>query len=177
MEQTEESIVAYMKLQDWMYDKSEAFTKKWQEILWKYPELDYSQAHPTNSRAILVKREQDAKKLKNKLKLISDDYGLFFVFRSDCPFCHKMAPIIKSFAAKNNFAVFPISQDGVGLPEYPKPRADNGLSKRMHITRVPAVFLVNPKRRDIIPVSFGLLSQSELTNRLISITNKLGVTQ
>ena len=177
MEQSEESIVAYIQMQNWINEKSESFSKKWQLVLWKNPELDYSQKNPTSSRAVLVKRGEDIKESKNKLKSISDDYGLFFVFRSDCPFCHKMAPIVKSFALKNDFSVFPISQDGVGLPEYPKPRADNGLSKKMNITRVPALFLVNPKRKDIIPISFGLLSHSELTKRIISITDKLGVTQ
>lgn len=177
MEQSEESIVAYIQMQNWIHEKSESFSKKWQQVLWKNPDLDYSQKNPTSSRAVLVKREEDIKESKNKLQAISDDYGLFFVFRSDCPFCHKMAPIVKSFASKYDFSVFPISQDGVGLPEYPNPRADNGLSKKMNITRVPALFLVNPKRRDIIPISFGLLSHSELTQRLISITDKLGVTQ
>lgn len=177
MEQSEESIVAYIQLQNWIHKKSDSFSKTWQQVLWKHPELDYSQKNPTNSRAVLVKREEEFKASKNKLKAISNDYGLFFVFRSDCPFCHKMAPIVQSFASKYDFSVFPISQDGLGLPEYPNPRVDNGLSKKMNITRVPALFLVNPKRRDIIPISFGLLSHSELTQRLISITDKLGVAQ
>jgi len=174
MDQTDSSIIAYIRMQDWVHVKSETFAKKWKEVLYENPGLDYSLDNPTNSRAVLLKRDVKAKEINKKLLEISDKYGLFFVFRSDCPFCHKMSPILKSFAKRHNFSVFPISQDGVGLPEYPNPRRDNGLSKEMNITRVPALFLVNPRKRDIIPVSFGLLSETELSTRLVMIMEMLG---
>lgn len=170
MKPTEPNMVAYIRLQNWVNDKSEEFSDAWKTVLWSHPELDYSLGHPVNAQAILVKKEEVATADRIRLADVGRTYGLFFIFRSDCPYCHKEAPMLKRFAASYGISVIPISQDGLGLPDYPDPRPDSGISAQFGVPTVPALFLVNPAQRHVIPVAYGLVSERELVHRIVTLT-------
>jgi len=171
MHPTEENLVAYIRLQNWVNDKSEDFAHAWQRALWMHPGLDYSIGHPTDSRALLIRRDVEDARHGVQLKDIAGRYGMIFVFRSTCPYCHAEAPMLKRFAHRYGFSVIPVSQDGPGLPDYPRPEADHGISAQFGIHAVPALFLVNPRRREVFPVAYGLVGESELTRRIIAIVH------
>jgi formate dehydrogenase iron-sulfur subunit len=53
--------------------------------------------------------------------------------------------------------------------EYPDARPDNGIATRLQARSVPALYLTQPSRRDIRPVGFGLMSDTELLERVATL--------
>ena len=170
MNPTDANLLAYMRYQRWVMDKSQVFAERWQRLVWSAPELDYGlTGRPTNALAINLfdeaQRDQDAQAVRR----LAATHGLLFVFRSDCPFCHGFAPILKRFEQDFGMTVLAVSLDGGVLPEYPDARADNGMAARLNATAVPALYLTAPARREIRPVGFGLMSMSELLERIAAL--------
>ena len=66
----------------------------------------------------------------------------------------------------------PISMDGGGLPEWPNFMVNNGQITKMGITEtsVPQTVLFDKDSRQVIPVGTGVLSHSELEERIYAIT-------
>ncbi len=170
MNPTDANLLAYMRYQRLVMDKSQVFADRWQRLVWREPELDYGlTGRPTNAMAINVfddhQRDRDADTVRN----LAATHGLIFVFRSDCPFCHRFAPILKRFEQDFGMTVLAVSLDGGILPEYPDARADNGIAARLNTTTVPALYLTAPARREIRPVGFGLMSGSDLLERIAAL--------
>jgi len=172
MNPTEKNIASYIRLQNWMMGRSQLFARVWKDTLRHNPELDYSIEHPTNAQAIIVQKELRRSQDLSKIRKLSKEWGLFFIFRSNCPYCHKEAPILKRFSSEYNMAIVPISQDGLGLPDFPTPQIDK-VSRKFGVQTIPALFLVHPKSQTVIPISSGLISQDDLINRIVLTTDKL----
>ena len=43
---------------------------------------------------------------------------------------------------------------------------DNGIANTLNVTQVPAVFLAQPYTGKIMPIGFGMLSESQLLERI-----------
>jgi len=171
MHPTEKNLVAYIRVQNYLMDVSQTFAERWQQVIWTHPELDFSIAHPVNAQAIQIKQDEDSMYEHARIAHLAKDYGLFFIFASYCPYCHKEASMLKSFSQRYGISVIPISKDGKGLPEYPIPRPDTGIAAQLHVHSIPSLFLVNPKKRVVIPLAYGLISEPELIRRIISMTS------
>lgn len=104
--------------------------------------------------------------LNNRLKSASQRYSWVFFLRSDCPFCHRFAPLLHLMAEELGFVVLPVSLDGKGLPDFPEARYSPVLVERLRVTQVPAVFLLSPDADITQPVSFGYVSYSDFKERL-----------
>lgn len=161
-----ENIANYIKLQNELSERSTKFAHVWKRTLQIHPELDYRHVNPTNQIARRVYYQNQREMTENSVKDFTEKYGLLFFFRSDCPYCHRFAPILKRFEEKHGIEIMPISLDGPGLPEYPNPKHDNGIANNLEITTVPAVMAVDPKTNEIIPVSYGLVATEELVSRI-----------
>lgn len=166
---TPEHVATYIALQNLIVGQATQFGQVWQQVIWQTPSLNYSLAHPTNQLAQQVQTDQEKAKNQQILKQLAKHYGLFFFFAGSCPYCHKFAPTIKDVEETYGFSVIPVSLDGGNLPEYPNPERDNGQAERFHVTQWPAVFLVDPQAKKIIPVTFGLISEDELTQRIVEL--------
>jgi conjugal transfer pilus assembly protein TraF len=163
---TEQNIKEYVQLQNEVNRRSEEFAMTWQKVIIKNPELDHTVKNPTNAVARRVYHEDQAQQKKSSVSSFTNKYGLFFFFRSNCPYCHKFSPILKMFEEEYGITVVPVSLDGKGLPEYPHPKADNGIASKLNVDIVPAVIAVDPKSGEIVPVSYGLVSVDELSYRI-----------
>lgn len=167
MNPTDANLLAYMRYQRWVMDKSARFAERWQRLVWRMPELDYGlSGRPTNAMAINVFDDQHRDRDTDTVRALAATHGLLFVFRSDCPYCHRFAPILKRFEQSYGMTVLAVSLDGATLPEYPDARPDNGIITRLNPSAVPALYLTNPRSREIVPVGFGLMSRSELLERI-----------
>jgi len=167
MSPTDANLLAYMRYQRFVMDKSEAFAARWQRLVWTVPELDYGlTGRPTNAMAIGVFDEQRRERQAQRIRALAETHGLLFIFRSDCPYCRRFAPILKRFEQAFGMLVFPVSLDGKGLPEYPEPHPDNGTAARLNASVVPALYLTAPARREIRPVGFGLMALGDLVERV-----------
>ena len=170
MNPTDANLLAYMRYQRLVMHKSEVFAERWQRLVWTTPELDYGlTGRPTNSMAISVFDDQTRERQAQRIRALAATHGLLFIFRSDCPYCHRFAPILKRFAQEFGMLVFPVSLDGKGLPEFPNPQPDNGTAARLNASVVPALYLTAPSKREIRPVGLGLMALSDLIERIAAL--------
>lgn len=173
LEPTEQNILSYMTYQrEQVLDRASTFSDQFRRVLWAHPDMDYTLERPTNALAKKVWLEKRGLAQTEAVKTLAKDYGLFFFFRSDCPYCQRFAPILKAFALQYGLKVMPISLDGGGLAEYPMPQLNQGQFERLVGRRavVPAVLAVNPATQEIVPISYGLVTQEELLKRIHVLT-------
>jgi len=166
---SEENVRHYIMLQNQMMQQAGKFTHYWQAALLEHPSLDYSIKHPTNSLGRQVESDAQMKSEEAVLNDLAHTSGLFFFYRSSCPYCRKFAPIIKSFSDRYHIPVIAITTDGVSLPEFPDSVTDQGQSARFHVEVEPALFTVNPYTHKAYPVAYGLTSESEIRSNLLKI--------
>ena len=171
MAPSDENLKAYMRYQQRVMARSSVFADSWQRAVWTDPTLDYAtQGRPTNNFGLDV---YDAERRRTERATVADlakTHGLFFFFKSDCPYCHRFAPVLKRFEQDYGIQVFPVSLDGGGLPEYPVAATDNGIATRLNVTSVPALFLATPSASSIQPIGFGVMAESEIAERIHVLT-------
>lgn len=175
LEPTPENVKTYISLQNAIQQQALHFANTWQTVLWSNPELDVSLKKPTNQTARHVYLDQHQEEKAQAVQEWAQTQGLFYFFRSDCPYCQKFSPILKQFELTFGVHVVPISLDGGTLPEYPDAKTDNGAATRLGVTTVPAVYAVDPRTQQITPVSFGLISVDDLAERLWKLSTISGV--
>lgn len=109
------------------------------------------------------------------IKALAKTHGIFFFFKSDCPYCHAYAPLLKRFALRHGLTIFPVTMDGATIPDFPDAVPNNGIAGRfidqLGIPReqfvVPFTVLAKPTApQEIVPVGFGVMNEDELSERL-----------
>jgi len=172
MNPSDANLLAYMRYQRMVMEKSEVFATRWQRLVWSVPELDHAlSARPTNAMAVGVFDEQQRDRQAQAVRNLAATHGLLFVFRGDCPYCHRFAPILKRFEQAYGMTVFAVSLDGGGVPEYPNAPLDNGMAARLKSPVVPALYLTAPATREIRPVGFGVMALNELVERIAALAD------
>lgn len=166
MEPNHANIKSYMSLQHQMMERGELFAKRWMEVLFMNPSLDYSVKHPWSQKARHIFLEEKQKKTKEQIQKLSKTYGLFFFFRADCPYCRAFAPTVKHFSREYGWEVLPISMDGSTLKEFREARPDNGTAKALGVTVLPTLLAVDPKSGKVIPLSHGMNSMDHIEERV-----------
>jgi len=170
---TENNIKNYIIYQRQQLDRSSIFAQQWQRTVWSNPELDYSLVRPTNAVGNIAWTDDRIEKEKAVLKELElhKRYGIFFIYKSTCPYCHSYSPIIKAFAERYNLTIIPITLDGIKLGEFPNSLTENGQLKTLGITNitVPATLIYDNQNKQIIPIGYGTLTQDELTSRILKL--------
>ncbi len=168
---SEQNIRNYLDIQNFVIEKASTFADVAQRVIWATPELDPTvTGRPVNAKALEVFDREQAGARTNTVAQLSQTHALFFFFRSDCPYCHQFAPLLRDFEAKFGLKIVPISVDGGGLPEFRNPRVDNGIARTLDVRQVPALFLAEPRGGKITPIGYGVLSESELLERIYVVT-------
>jgi conjugal transfer pilus assembly protein TraF len=168
---SEQNIRNYLNIQNFVIEKASTFADVAQRVIWATPQLDPTvTGRPVNAKALEVFDRERAGARTHIVAQLAQTHALFFFFRSDCPYCHQFAPLLRDFEAKFGMKVVPISVDGGGLPEFPSPRLDNGIGRTLDVRQVPALFLVEPRGGKITPIGYGVLSESELLERVQVVT-------
>jgi conjugal transfer pilus assembly protein TraF len=171
---TPQNVKLYQEMQKDLMDRSQLLATVWMQNVFQNPELDHTLISPVNQQGrhlqIDLEKEHTARTIQN----LSQEYGLFFFFSGDCPYCHQFAPIVKRFAETYGWEVIAISVDGGSLEDFPDAQNNNGLFEAW--TRVssdlkvlPSLFAVNPKTKSTIPIAYGLTSLDEMENRIMTL--------
>ena len=105
------------------------------------------------------------------IESLAKTHGLFFYFRSDCPYCHAMASHVKYIQKRFGIKVVPISLDGEGLPGYEYPIPDNGSAQYLGVSTVPALFLGEPGSGQMTALGYGIMSMQEIEERIYITTS------
>ncbi len=171
---TEANVLAFLKAQNFVMDKSSLFADVSRRVVWANPEVNYAARSPTvNFARDRAKNRVDAKR-EETLKNLSETHGILFFARSDCDFCHDQAPILKSFSQRTGMMVLTVSLDGKPIPMFPDAKPDNGISilasNGSGIQTVPAVFLIDRKTQQMIPLGTGVIASEELAERIRVLT-------
>ena len=104
-------------------------------------------------------------------------HGLVFFFASTCPYCHQFAPVVSQVSKRLGMRVLPLSFDNQPLPEFQEimPATSEWVTVAFKNEPIhyPALFIANPRLRQLYPVSIGALSEIELTTRLADLALKI----
>lgn len=175
MNPSEDNVKNYIQKQEAVMSVSATFTDQWRRVLWKNPGLDYSQSHrPTDSTAIRVYDQAKTAQNVALIESFAKNYGLVFFVKSDCQYCHAFAPLLKSFQTQYNIRIMTVSLDGVGVPPFNDVLPDNGIAARLNIQVTPSLYVADTFNKQYIPLSFGVLSQSELEERIVALMTPVG---
>lgn len=170
VEPTQENLIAYITAQKALMDQSQKFSEMWKQVVMITPSLDETLVYPVDQNARHVYYNEQHNKLKERIMHLASEYGLFFFFRKNCSYCHHFAPIVKRFSQKYGWSVLGISLDGGKLPEFPNAKQNNGIAERLQIAHVPALIALHPKTGQLIPLAYGLVSESEIEQRVELLT-------
>ena len=175
MNPTPENLRRYIELQEVVMNKSAAFTDQWQRVIWQNPDLDYSQRGRPNNQ--LAQQQYDHTRQQQKgeaIRKLAGENGILFIFKSDCPYCHTMAPILKNFADQYGIKVMPVSLDGGGLNHFPRALPNNGIAQKLNVTTVPALYIMDTKTKRFTPIGFGVMAQTTLEDRFLAYSKPVG---
>ena len=168
LQPTAKNVEAYMRANAELMQQSSDFADQWQRVLWNSPELDRNLVSPTG-QAALLRAEVETEQQDRILTVAAQEYGLVFFFRGSCPYCHQFAPVLKNFTRRYGFSLIDVSLDGGTLPEFPTPRKNFLAASAMQAEEkgVPAVYVINPRTRQIVPAAFGSMGFTELAQRIV----------
>lgn len=170
MDPTDENTRDYIQLSQFMQDKASTVADAWRRVVWQDPALDYTLRRPANNSAIKVFDAQRDEDQDAQLRTLAKDHGLIFFFRSDCPYCHAMAPAVKMLADKYGIDVLGVSVDAQGIDEFPHPADGRAQAAAWGVERVPALFIGSKQTGDHAAIGFGAMSLSEIVNRIFVLT-------
>ena len=162
---TSDNIRTYLAWNKFMLDLSNNFALAWQKELMSNPSLQYDIPMVDATKDVYF-----AQKSKNDDEVIRDvanRAGLFFFYSSACPYCERQVKYIREFADTYGFQVKAVSLDGGILPEFPETLMDNGISVRLGINNVPALFLAFPDEKRFERLSAGLVTFAELKQKVL----------
>lgn len=166
-EPTEENVKAYMVHNKQMLDQADRFSLLWQAVLMKYPEL----SKVSSSEKVTQDTEKSVWGIRSTAALL-------FVYSSTCTFCQKTAPNIVEFQKKFDFTVLPVTMDGIALPEFANNTLpDNGISERLGIETVPAIYLAFPGENRFEHLATGYVSPVELERKIHQKVQAMGMLQ
>jgi len=166
---TPQNVKAYQVMQKDLTDRSKIFSTVWMQNVFQHPELDHTLKSPVNQQGRHLQIDLEKDRTNKTIQSLSEEFGLFFFFSGDCPYCHQFAPIVKRFSENYGWEVMAISVDGGSLTEFPNAQHDNGLFQAWGIKVLPSLFAVNPKTKEAIPIAYGLTSLDEMENRIMTL--------
>lgn len=168
---TETHVRRYMELEAKVVSQASYFADVAQRLAWSTPRLDPTlQGRPVNAKALEVFETNQQDDRKRLITQLAKDHVLFFFYRSDCPYCHAFAPTLEAFQSHYGISIVAVSLDGGPMPGFPQARTDNGIARTLQVTQVPALYLAQPFSGHITAIGFGVLSESQLLERLAVVT-------
>jgi conjugal transfer pilus assembly protein TraF len=171
---TEENVLRFIRLQQQIMERSfNDVPNTWKKVLLKHPEFNYSLVYSGNVAANKIRAERERKNEEEAIAALAKTSGLFFFYRSNCPYCRVFAPTVKLFAETYHINVVPITTDGIALPEFPKSFNDHGQARKFQVQMEPALFAVNPYTRKAFPIAYGLISFDELRKNILDAVNQM----
>lgn len=179
MRPTEANIYAYLQANEYILSKSAYFADVARRVVWQNPDVDANAKKPIASYASQQGRDRQKDAAKVNMYAIGKDHGLLFFFRSDCPYCHDMAPVVKALSDSYGVPILAVSMDGGPLPAFPRAKRDNGISAFVTsgrgIQTVPSLYLVSNDKKRVLLVGTGALAADEVTERIrVLLTTKPG---
>ena len=170
---TVKNTAAYMRAQQFWAKRDQKFVQSWQQALLLHPELDYQLNFPTDNGAIALRNDAQNKLLGTTLNQMSKRFGLIVFYQGRALMSQKFLSILLPFADAHHFAMVSVTTDDTPIVGLPNPRAVPlfKLTKSLNLQAryLPAVYLVDLKRRELHPLSYGFISRHDLALRCLDV--------
>jgi conjugal transfer pilus assembly protein TraF len=166
---TPQAIRIYAFLEKLSRDRAERFAEQFVAQQQLDPLLDETARRPTANYALNVAKRNASSATDKVIRKITSVAGLWFFFRSDCPYCHAMSPVLSRTQAIYDLAVLPISMDGLPMQDgsFSQFVVDQGQGEQLNVRGTPAMYLVHATTGEKLAISQGSLAEDELLERML----------
>ena len=128
------------------------------------------------NRSLEQKKIISVKTTSTRLKDLSQNYYLVFIYKSTCPHCHNFAPVLLDFTKTFAVEMKTYSLDQQSLAGLKAQTLSPELFKNFYSDYrpvVPALFLVNTHTLQAYAVLFGEATPAQLANRIDSLLTRI----
>jgi conjugal transfer pilus assembly protein TraF len=167
---TDDKLLAYLKMQDYMKDKSMKFAYIWRDVLLEHPELNPTVESPTSSFGIHVKGREDELHNKAILAEMSEETGIFLFVSGDCPYCQAEADVLTNFTKHYGVEIRTISNDHCGYANFQNCSISPQLFEVFNVKVTPTIVAVyrGPDDKPTYqPIASGIVTLDEIVSRLV----------
>ena len=160
---------------NYFYDKSLEYSISGKKANLMYPQLSGELKNPTSQLAQQILTQQNQKDQDEAIsKAVSHNFGIFWFYKGKDPIAQAMAPSIQQFADEYNISLIGVSMDNTAINAIKNNRSDQGQAKTFDVKAYPAVFLINPDKREYFPVAYGFASIDQIKQSLVNIVTQYG---
>ena len=169
---TPENVAAYLHLQQASLQRASTFSDVFRRVVWSTPELDYTLTRPAGALAKQVWSDDRLAAQQAALANLGDRYGLIYLGDAGCAGCRVFGPLLRAFAIRHSVDVLAVSLTGEDLEGWPEAVPDNGRAAELGLdgAPVPAVVLFDTQTGEVLPVSFGIVAEDQLAERIYALT-------
>ena len=172
LEPTPDNVAAYLYLQQESLQRAATFSDVFRRVVWSTPELDYTLTRPTGALAKQLWSDDRRSAQENALANLGERYGLIYLGDAACAGCRVFGPLLRAFALRHGLDVLAVSLTGEDLEGWPEAVPDNGRAAELGLqgAPVPAVVLFDTETGQVLPVSFGVIAEDQLAERIYALT-------
>lgn len=167
---TFKNITEARRMQRAVVGQANLFSERWMLDLLLHPELDENIVNPNTSAGRTLYHEQNSMLKEKLIAKVSQASGLFYFYQGGESYSERMAEVVRDFAQSYHMRLIPVAMNAQFSPLFPKSQVDSGLANQMKVKHIPAVFAMNPYSKTMMPIAYGLVSQSELKENLFLAT-------
>ncbi|NVN92090.1 MAG: conjugal transfer protein TraF [Desulfuromonadales bacterium] len=152
MQLTEESVNEYLVMQEIASKRSLAYANVAAYVQQKNPQLsvpEYSLATP----GMVASTRTRTGEMERRIHAAKNDYALLYFYSPECEFCRAQDGILRYFQEKYAWEIRAYEMT-------------SGLAARLNVTMEPSTVLIYRNSRDFIPVSAGVMSLTDIEQRL-----------
>lgn len=172
---TRENVELYVYLQKIAMDKAEKFALMSQQVSLINPALDESYENPTTTFARKARLQAQESEQGRVLKDLAGKVGIYYFFKSDCPYCAKQNITLQALANDYGYPVLPVSIDHQGMPDgsFKDWVPDRGQAQQLGISATPTLYLFHPPN-EVVFLSAGLQTEGQLHKRILQVSEANG---
>ena len=175
---TETNLANYAYAQRLSLDYASRFSTKMMEFMTSEQILSEERRRPTTTVALNSFNFQRDQEEQNVIEMMAEQTHIWFFYRSDCPYCHKQIPILKSLKNQYGFKILAVSMDGNPMPGAEEwsmvVDKDLRMTKELKVVGTPSLFLVSNKMEFRYPLTSGLQPLDKLFSRISLAAKETG---
>ena len=172
LEPTPDNVAAYLYRQQESLQRAATFSDVFRRVVWSTPELDYTLTRPAGALAKQLWSDDRRSAQADALANLGERYGLIYLGDAGCAGCRVFGPLLRAFSLRHGLDVLAVSLTGEALEGWPEAVPDNGRAAELglHGAPVPAVVLFDTETGQVLPVSFGVVAEDQLAERIYVLT-------
>lgn len=152
---SEDDVTWYYVVQDVARRKSLAFMNVSEYVWQKHPELNSVAAYPITAPGQDAMVRQTRDEVESEIRSAQTGFALLYFYAPGCPYCEAQDGILKFFVSKYGWHIQALELG-----------ANQKLAASLGIDMTPSLALIKNGSKDFMPVSAGVVSLSEIEDKL-----------